>query len=126
MIEWIRKRSGIANEKPQDGVYYAYAKAFTCEVCHALYRMDRLVRRVFEAKGEELQEYVAMRLNCDPAIVFVVDLAVHKEIQIGRSLESTIVVNELSVSRRHCMARVDVEKRALILVDLQAKFGTVV
>jgi hypothetical protein len=47
LIEWIKKRSGIDHEQLQVGVYYAYAKAFTCEVCHALYRLDRIVRRVF-------------------------------------------------------------------------------
>lgn len=46
-------------------------------------------------------------MNCDPAIIYVIDLAVIKEIQVGRSMESTIVVNELSVSRRHCMFRVE-------------------
>lgn len=88
--------------------------------------MERLLKRVFAARPGELEEYVVVRLNSDPAIVYVIDLAVIKEILVGRSLESTVVVNELSVSRRHCLIRVEEEKKALILVDLQAKFGTVV
>lgn len=69
---------------------------------------------------------MVLSLNCDPAVVYVIDLSAVKEIQVGRSLESTIVVNELSVSRRHCLMRVEEERKALVLVDLQAKFGTVV
>lgn len=88
--------------------------------------MERLLRRVFAARPGELEEYVVVRLNSDPAIVYVIDLGVTKEILVGRSLESTVVVNELSVSRRHCLVRVEEDKKALILVDLQAKFGTVV
>jgi hypothetical protein len=36
------------------GVYYSTVKAFTCEVCKELYTMDRLIKHVFEVKGEEL------------------------------------------------------------------------
>ena len=50
LVEWIKKRSGINQQRLKEGVYYAYAKAFTCEVCHALYRLDRLVRTVFSAE----------------------------------------------------------------------------
>ena len=125
LIEWIKKRSGIDNGLLQSGVYYAYAKAFSCEVCHALYRMDRLIKKVFGAEGSALENYVALQVNSEPAIIYVIDTDALKEIQIGRSLEGTIVINELSVSRRHCLLRVDRERKALTIVDLSAKFGTV-
>jgi pSer/pThr/pTyr-binding forkhead associated (FHA) protein len=69
---------------------------------------------------------VVVKLNSDPAIVYAIDLTTTKEIQVGRSLESTIVVNELSVSRRHCLIKVDQDRKSLVLVDMHAKFGTVV
>lgn len=59
-------------------------------------------------------------------MIYVVDLALISEASIGRSLESSIVINELSVSRRHCLLTIDQEKKQLVLTDLGAKFGTVV
>lgn len=126
LVEWIRKRSGVDSGQLQPGVYYACAKAFSCEVCHALYRTDRLIRQVFGAEGSALENYVALQVNSEPALIYVVDTDVLGDVQVGRSLEGTIVINELSVSRRHCLLRADRERKALTIVDLSAKFGTVV
>jgi pSer/pThr/pTyr-binding forkhead associated (FHA) protein len=59
-------------------------------------------------------------------MLYVVDLTKMKEIIVGRSLESDIIVNELSVSRKHCKLMIDRVKKQVKLVDLSAKFGTVV
>lgn len=56
----------------------------------------------------------------------VIDLSLVDDITIGRSLENSIVVNELSVSRKHCFIKIDKDKSIMRLVDLGAKFGTVV
>ncbi len=56
----------------------------------------------------------------------MVDLKKEKVITIGRNLESLMVINELSVSRKHCVIIVEPSKKELMVVDLNAKFGTVV
>lgn len=38
------------NENIKEGVYYANAKAFTCEVCNSFYCMDRLLKEVFNVE----------------------------------------------------------------------------
>jgi hypothetical protein len=87
--------------------------------------MDRIIKKIFNAEANELEEYAAIQVNSDPAIIYVVDLGVLDEIQIGRSLESTIIINELSVSRKHCLIKVDKVRKSLNMIDLNAKFGTV-
>lgn len=47
LIEWVKKRSGFMNENIKEGIYFTQAKAFTCEVCKQIYRMDRLIKQVF-------------------------------------------------------------------------------
>lgn len=37
-----------------------------------------------------------------------------------------MVINELSVSRKHCILNIDRKKKELLLTDLSSKFGSVV
>ncbi len=50
LVEWVKKRSGIVEDYPKQGVYCVQAKALTCEVCKSLYRVDHLLRQVFEVQ----------------------------------------------------------------------------
>lgn len=47
LVEWVKKRSGIPEDYPKGGIYCAQAKAFTCEVCRSLYKVDRIIKQVF-------------------------------------------------------------------------------
>jgi E3 ubiquitin-protein ligase DOA10 len=55
LVEWVRKRSGISEDYSKDGVYCVQARAFTCEVCKSLYRVDRLLRQVFKVDKSQLE-----------------------------------------------------------------------
>jgi hypothetical protein len=50
----VRKRSGILEDYPKGGIYCAQAKAFTCEVCKSLYRLDRIIKKVFGVDESQL------------------------------------------------------------------------
>ena len=55
LVEWVRKRNGISEDYSKDGVYCVQARAFTCEVCKSLYRVDRLLRQVFKVDKSQLE-----------------------------------------------------------------------
>lgn len=59
-------------------------------------------------------------------MIYVVDLKNDVEVTIGRNLENLMIINELSVSRKHCKLLVNRGKRELLLLDNRAKFGTTV
>jgi hypothetical protein len=55
--------------------------------------MDRLIKQVFAVEGEGLTEYAIFYISGEPDMIYVVDLALIREASIGRSLESSIVIN---------------------------------
>lgn len=59
-------------------------------------------------------------------IIYALNLRKGEEFSVGRNLESHIIINELSVSRKHCKLLVNRAKRELCVVDNGAKFGTTV
>lgn len=50
-------------------------------------------------------------------VAYVVGLSALKQIVIGRHFECDIIINELSVSRRHCRIEIDYERREVRLYD---------
>jgi hypothetical protein len=44
----VKKRSTIPSDYPKRGIYCAQAKAFTCEVCKSLYKLERILKQVFD------------------------------------------------------------------------------
>jgi pSer/pThr/pTyr-binding forkhead associated (FHA) protein len=63
-------------------------------------------------------------VEIETPLIYVIDLKQSPEISIGRNLESLMIINELSVSRKHCKLVADRVKKELVLVDNGGKFGT--
>ena len=58
-------------------------------------------------------------------LIYILDLGVVKNLTVGRSLECNLIINELSVSRKHCFLSIDHQKKIIFVTDNNAKFGTI-
>jgi pSer/pThr/pTyr-binding forkhead associated (FHA) protein len=50
-------------------------------------------------------------VETESPLIYVVDLKKEGGVMIGRSLENAMVINDLSVSRKHCRLQIDRVKK---------------
>lgn len=102
-------------------------KSFECELCKESYS-DLLQAKYNLIKYENpFQKYLILEGQCGiwTKNVYIINLDVRRsEYKIGRGHESDIRVSDISVSRLHAIIKR--EHNELILVDWNAKFGTLV
>ena len=128
--QWIGTRNWTRVENSDNCCIYLI-KEVDCELCKSklpdYIRHKNKLYKIIEFKAE-YKNYISFEnLTLDKQrnkFIYVINLDNKNEIKIGRGHESNILLSDISVSRVHCMLKV--QNNSVYLEDNEAKYGTLV
>ena len=127
---WIQTRSCIKVESNEYCVVFLF-KEIECEICKAklpdLINHNGKLHSLLDFSDEFKNYLIIETLTLDEEnnkFLYIISLDKKNEIKVGRGMLSEVLLSDVSVSRVHCLFRI--EGKNVYLQDNNSKFGTLI
>ena len=135
---WMKANLNFTENRKKTVQTYFIPK-FNCEICKVPYpikfTLNKNGNKIYELIDIKrpnnnyiiLESLEHLKENLDNnKYIHVINLINKEDLIIGRSSDSDIKINDISVSRRHARLNFDFDNKSLLITDLNSKFGTLI
>ena len=140
LFRWIQKKSEVTYEYKNPFYYVLRINKFFCEICKAPYPFGVYIKDTYFYLLDGLEKFNTFLISTlryhneknelnkinNEYILLNLSNYYKNEIVIGRGRDSILHLNNVSVSREHCVISYDKENDIVKVIDKGSKFGTLI
>ena len=130
--KWLNTSVFIQIDKKENVKVYQYKQA-ECELCKTKFpdfiKHKGKLYEILDFSSDFINYLIIENLTLDKnsnKYLYVVNLDSLNKIHIGRGHDSSIILNDISVSRIHCTLNINKNMKKVFVSDNNSKFGTLI